>query len=159
MRVPLFGLALCGIAGLVAATPASSPFDRFVGSWNCASVAGSSGQMTFTRTRNGLVLRADWKNGGGHSNVDHTFTVNTDGTWMTTEMNAAKTATFNGSSPGFDGDTITFSGTQHVGDRAFAQLEKFRFTSADAFEHIWYGQSSDGQWQPDAYQECTKVSS
>lgn len=157
-RALLLSLAVCALPALLGATPPGGPFDRFVGVWNCTAVRGSAGQMTFTRTRAGLALHIDWKDGGGQSFIDHVFTLNPDGSWATTETNAAKTSTFKGNSPGFDGDTIAFTGAVYVGNQSYPQLEKFRLTSSDALQHIWYGQSNAGQWQPNGYQECTKVS-
>ncbi len=141
----------------IAATPATAPFDRFTGSWNCARVDGATGHMLFSSVADDLRLRVDWKNGGNTFAFDHVFTLGADGNWTTTQMNAAKTSTFTGNSSGFDGDSVTFTGTRRVGDRRYAERESFRFTSDSTFQHIWYGQNDNGQWQPTGYQECTKV--
>ncbi len=113
--------------------------------------------MVFTNIADGVRLRIDWKRGGNAFGFDHVFAVNDDGSWTTIQMNEAKLPIFKGTSPGFDGDSITFTGTLKAGDRSYSGRETFRLTSDDALQHIWYGQNNDGQWQPTAYQECTKV--
>lgn len=143
---------------VAAASPAAMSFDRFVGSWNCASAAGSSVTMTFEPATNGIyAAHTAWKNGPAAGAFDHTFTQQADGTWKTSQVDATKKMVFEGTSPGFADDAITFDGIQHNGSAAMPERETLRFTSQTAFEHTWYAADSSGNWHPTSFTECTKV--
>ncbi|MDH2908909.1 MAG: hypothetical protein HKL92_05040 [Candidatus Eremiobacteraeota bacterium] len=146
----------------VAQPPAPTSLAQFAGSWACVTAAGSQVVDTFTTATNGnVLLHQAWTktNPAAGGTWDQTFTYNSaPGLWAV-KVVGSNGWTFAGSSPGFVGNAILFTGIQNQGSARVLVRERFTVDSANRFEHVWERSSgaSTATWEPSSYADCKRV--
>ena len=156
------GVASAAATASVAQPPAPTTLVQFAGTWNCVTAAGSEVVATFTKAPNGdVLLHQAWTktNPAASGTWDQTFTYAiAPGLW-TVKVVGSNGWTFSGSSPGFVGNAILFTGIQNEGTARVLVRERFTVDSANRFEHVW--EQSDGAsnatWTPSSYADCKRV--
>ena len=153
------------VAASVAPTASAAPkpsFAQFAGTWNCVTAAGSQVVDTFTNAPNGdVLLRQVWTktNPAAGGTWDQTFSfASAPGLW-TVKVVGSNGWTFAGSSPGFVGNAILFTGIQNQGSTRVLVRERFTVDSENRFEHVWEKSSggSNATWTPSSYADCKRT--
>ena len=153
------------VAASASTAPPTAPLPtlaQFAGTWNCVTAAGSQVVDTFTTAPNGdVLLHQAWtKTEPASSGTwDQTFAyAATPGLW-TVKLVGSNGWRFSGSSPGFVGNAILFTGIQHQGTARVLVRERYTVDSANRFEHVWErsGGGSAATWTPSSYADCKRV--
>ena len=153
------------VAASVAPTASAAPkpsLAQFAGTWNCVTAAGSQVVDTFTNAPNGdVLLHQAWTktNPAASGTWDQTFSfASAPGLW-TVKVVGSNGWTFAGSSPGFVGNAILFTGIQNQGSTRVLVRERFTVDSANRFEHVWEKSSggSNATWTPSSYADCKRA--
>ena len=156
---PSAALSTASVAPSAAPLPTLA---RFAGTWACVTAAGSQVVDTFTTAPNGdVLLHQAWTktNPAASGSWDQTFTYATaQGLW-TVKVVGSNGWTFAGSSPGFVGNAILFTGIQNQGSARVLVRERFTVDSANRFEHVWERSSgaSNATWEPSSYADCKRT--
>jgi|GEM_PF-1943044 len=135
---------------------------QFAGTWNCVTAAGSQVVDTFTTATNGdVLLHQAWMKAHPASSGtwDQTFTYAiAPGLW-TVSVVGSNGWRFSGTSPGFVGNAILFTGIQNQGSARVLVRERFTADSANRFEHVWERSSgaSNATWEPSSYADCKRT--
>lgn len=154
-RLTISLFSVLALATLLGAAPSDPLYARLLGTWSCTTAAGSSVVQTYDLSSSGAMtmhLSFHQLEGWAGGRFDASFAHDPAGKWITT--NHGYGLTFNGTSPGINGDDLLFEGTQSDGSNAVPTREHFHFVSDKQFEHQWLRQGADGRWRVTSHAMC-----
>jgi len=92
---------------------------------------------------------------GAHGSWDQVFSADPQSNALITKQTGSNGWVFTGTSTGFVGNVIDFTGTQLTPQGSFAVRERFAIAHDGEFAHIWERHVNDA-WVATSTAECTR---